>query len=285
MVRIITDSGCDLPKSVTDALGIHVVPLQITFEDGSIARDGIDLDGDTFYSKMQTCKKLPTTSQPSPDAFINVLSEAQEAGDEVVAILVSAQLSGTFQCAKLAASLISYEAISFVDSENLCLALGLLVELAARLRDAGKTALEITAALEKAKKHLHIFAVVDSLEYLRKGGRLPASAAIAGTLFGIKPIITITDGKVSLCGKARGLPGAYLTLFKKIDEVGGLCQSEPCYMGYTLTPHEVEPIQRYFTQKLKLPAPRLARVGCVIGTHTGPGAFGLAFFDAQLYEE
>lgn len=282
MIRILTDSGCDLPKEVVHALDITVVPLQITFEDGTTSQDGVGLSGDEFYDHMQTCKKLPTTSQPSPEAFMKHFFAAKEAGDEVVAVLVSAQLSGTYQCAQLAANILEFEDVHFVDSESLCLAQGLLVQLAARLRDEGHSAAEIATTLDLAKKHLHIFAVVDNLEYLRKGGRLPASAAIAGGLLGIKPLVTTIDGKVTLGGKARGLPGAYMALFKKVESLGGLCPNEPYYAAYTLAPREIEPIQRYFTQNLKLPAPSIARVGSVIGTHVGPGAFGFAFFDAGL---
>ncbi len=284
MIRILTDSGCDLPKEVVHALNIIVVPLQITFEDGSTAPDGVALSGDEFYAHMQNCKKLPTTSQPSPEAFMKHFFEAKQAGDEVISIHVSAQLSGTFQCAQLAANILEFEDVHFVDSESLCLAQGLLVQLAARLRDEGRSAAEIAATLDLAKKHLHIFAVVDNLEYLRKGGRLPASAAIAGGLLGIKPIVTTIDGKVTLGGKARGLPGAYVALFKKIESLGGLCPNEPYYAAYTLATREVEPITRYFTLSLKQPAPNIARVGSVIGTHVGPGAFGFAFFDADAAE-
>ncbi len=282
MVRILTDSGCDLPKPLLEQLGVIVVPLFVTFEDGQVVRDGVDLTGDDFYARMQSCKKLPTTSQPSPEAFIAPFAEAQKAGDEVVAVLISAQLSGTYQCSKIAADLLEFEGVHLVDSENLCLALGLLVQLAARLAAAGKPAAEIAALLDEAKKHLQVFAVIDNLEYLRKGGRLPTSAAIAGGLLGIKPLITVQEGKVALAGKARGLPGAYLTLFKKIDAAGGICAEAGYHAIYTLSRREVEPITRYLTQNLGLAAPQIARVGCAIGVHVGPGAFGFAFFDAAL---
>ncbi|MFI3170628.1 MAG: DegV family protein, partial [Faecalibacterium sp.] len=242
MIHILTDSGCDLPQNVIDALAITVIPLQITFEDGTVARDGIDVDGDTLYAKMQSCKRLPTTSQPSPEGFMRAYMQAKLDGDEVIAVLLSSQLSGTYQCAQLAAELAEFEDLHLVDSENLSLALGLLVQLAARLRDEGKTAAEIVAILEHAKQHLHVFAVVDNLDYLRKGGRLHPSVALVGGLFGVKPIITVTGGKVLLGGKARGLAGVYLTLFQKIEEAGGICTTEPYYGIYTLSERELAPI-------------------------------------------
>lgn len=285
MVRILTDSSCDLPKDVIAQLGVTVVPLYVTFEDGLMVRDGVEISGDAFYEKMLTCKELPTTSQPSPDAFLQHFYEAKQAGDTVVAVLLSAELSGTYQSARLAADLVGYDGIFLVDSQTLCLALGLLVQLAARYAAQGKSAAQIVTLLEVAKQHLHVYAVIDNLKYLRKGGRLPASAAIAGGLLGIKPIITIIEGKVALGGKARGLPAAYLALFKSIDAVGGICPAVGYYAAYTLQKRELTPIMRYFAQNLALPTPALARVGSVIGVHVGPGAFGFAFFDANLPKE
>ncbi len=282
MVRILTDSSCDLPQHITQALGVTVIPLYVTFEDGTVVRDGVDIDGDTFYARMQSCKKLPTTSQPSPEDFIAAFQDAKKAGDEVVAILVSAKLSGTYQSAQIAADITDFSHLHLVDSEHLCLTLGLLVQYAASLAAQGMSAAEMVTELERAKKHLHVYAVVDSLEYLRKGGRLPASAAIAGGLLGIKPIITLQDGKVQLGGKARGLPGAYLKLFEKIDADGGICTHQPYHVIYTLSKSEIEPIHRYYTRNLKIAPPTISRVGSVIGVHVGPGAFGIAYFDDAL---
>ena len=117
---------------------------------------------------------------------------------------------------------------------------------------------------------------------LRKGGRLPAAVAVAGGMLGIKPLITIKEGKVAMAGKARGLPGAYVALFKKIEELGGVNPRFPSLAGYTISPREVNPIQTYLVDNLGLPEPLVRQIGCVIGTHAGPGAFGLAFFDNGL---
>ena len=175
--------------------------------------------------------------------------------------------------------------VLFVDSTNVCLGEGLLVRLAVQLRDAGKTAVQIAASLEHAKEHLHLVAAIDDLKYLRKGGRLPAAAAVAGGMLGIKPLITIKEGKVALAGKARGLPGAYVALFKKIEELGGIHPTLPALAGYTVAPREVAPIQTYLQDNLHRPEALTRQIGCVIGTHAGPGAFGLAFFDEALVIE
>ena len=130
--------------------------------------------------------------------------------------------------------------------------------------------------------HLHLVAAIDDLKYLRKGGRLPAAVAVAGGMLGIKPLITIKEGKVAMAGKARGLPGAYVALFKKIEELGGVNPRFPSLAGYTISTREVNPIQTYLVDNLGLSEPLVRQIGCVIGTHAGPGAFGLAFFDNGL---
>ena len=220
MIRILTDSASDILPAEAAQLGVDVIPLNVTLEDGTVIRDGVDLTPSEYYEHMAGCKKLPTTSQPSPELFEKFYAEAAAAGDEVVGIFLSHELSGTYQCAKLAADLANVDNVLFVDSTNVCLGEGLLVRMAAHLRDEGKSAVQIAATLEHAKEHLHLVAAIDDLKYLRKGGRLPAAVAVAGGMLGIKPLITIKEGKVAMAGKARGLPGAYVALFKKIEELG-----------------------------------------------------------------
>ena len=134
-------------------------------------------------------------------------------------------------------------------------------------------------------EHLHLVAAIDDLKYLRKGGRLPAAVAVAGGMLGIKPLITIKDGKVAMAGKARGLPGAYVALFKKIEELGGISPDFAAVAGYSSSLREVQPIENYFRENLHMGEPLVRQIGCVIGTHAGPGAFGLAFFDKELVLE
>ena len=222
MIRILTDSASDILPAEAEQLGVTVIPLNVTLEDGTVLRDGVDMTPTVYYGVMARCHKLPTTSQPSPELFQRFFLEAAAAGDEVVGIFLSHELSGTCQCARLAADMANVDNVLFVDSESVCLGESLLVRLAVQLRDAGKTAGQIAATLEHAKEHLHLVAVIDDLKYLRKGGRLPAAVAVAGGMLGIKPLITIKEGKVVMAGKARGLPGAYVALFKKIEELGGI---------------------------------------------------------------
>ena len=240
MIRILTDSASDILPAEAEQLGVTVIPLNVTLEDGTVLRDGIDKTPSEYYALLKECHKLPTTSQPSPELFERFYQDAAAAGDEV------------------------------------------LVRLAVQLRAAGRTLVQIATDLEHAKEHLHLVAAIDDLKYLRKGGRLPAAVAVAGGMLGIKPLITIKEGKVAMAGKARGLPGAYVALFKKVEELGGISAAVPALAGYTLSAREVQPIQTYLQDNLQCAEPLVRQIGCVIGTHAGPGAFGLAFFDQGL---
>mgnify|MGYP003584777485 CR=1 FL=1 len=215
MIRILTDSASDILPAEAEQLGVTVIPLNVTLEDGTVLRDGIDKTPSEYYALLKECHKLPTTSQPSPELFERFYQDAAAAGDEVLGIFLSHELSGTWQCARLAADLVNVDNVLFVDSANVCLGEGLLVRLAVQLRAAGRTLVQIATDLAHAKEHLHLVAAIDDLKYLRKGGRLPAAVAVAGGMLGIKPLITIKEGKVAMAGKARGLPGAYVALFKK----------------------------------------------------------------------
>ena len=282
MIRILTDSASDILPAEAEQLGVTVIPLNVTLEDGTVLRDGVDMTPTEYYGIMAQCRKLPTTSQPSPELFERFFTEAAAAGDEVIGIFLSHELSGTYQCAKLAADMANVDNVIFIDSENVCLGEAQLVRLAIRLREAGKTAGQIASVLEHAKEHLHLVAVIDDLKYLRKGGRLPAAVAVAGGMLGIKPLIAIKEGKVAMAGKARGLPGAYVALFKKIEEMGGINEAVPALAGYTVSTRETTPILTYLQDNLQTAEPLVQQIGCVIGTHAGPGAFGLAFFDQGL---
>jgi len=282
MIRILTDSASDILPAEAEQLGVTVIPLNVTLEDGTVLRDGIDMTPSAYYDHLRVCRKLPTTSQPSPELFEKFYLDAAAAGDEVLGIFLSHELSGTCQCAKLAADLANVDNVLFVDSANACLGEALLVRLAVHLRNSGKTLVQIATDLEHAKEHLHLVAAIDDLKYLRKGGRLPAAVAVAGGMLGIKPLITIKEGKVAMAGKARGLPGAYVALFKKIEELGGISPNFAALAGYSANLREVQPIENYFRDNLHMEEPLVRQIGCVIGTHAGPGAFGLAFFDKEL---
>lgn len=278
MIRILTDSAADLTAGDAAAIpGLHIVPLNVLFEDGETIRDGIDMTRADFYDRLQKADKLPRTSQPSPEAFMEVFEEAKAAGDEVVIILISSKLSGTFQCAKMAAEECEFNDAYFVDSDTASPGEYILIREAVRLRDEGVSAAEIAAALDLLKKRIRILAVVDSLKHLHKGGRLPAAVALVGGALGIKPVLSVYDGAVHLADKARGRPGAYVALFKQMDKMGGVDTRYDFVMVYSSDKQVLGPIQHYVRNNLKLEGGHLSQIGSVIGTHIGPSAAGIAF--------
>lgn len=278
MIRILTDSAADLTAGDAAAIpGLHIVPLNVLFEDGETIRDGIDMTRADFYDRLQKADKLPRTSQPSPEAFMEVFEEAKAAGDEVVVILISSKLSGTFQCAKMAAEECEFNDAYFVDSDTASPGEYILIREAARLRDEGVSAAEIAAALDLLKKRIRILAVVDSLKHLHKGGRLPAAVALVGGALGIKPVLSVYDGAVHLADKARGRPGAYVALFKQMDKMGGVDTRYDFVMVYSSDKQVLGPIQHYVRNNLKLEGGHFSQIGSVIGTHIGPSAAGIAF--------
>lgn len=278
MIRILTDSAADLTAGDAAAIpGLHIVPLNVLFEDGETIRDGIDMTRADFYDRLQKADKLPRTSQPSPEAFMEVFEEAKAAGDEVVVILISSKLSGTFQCAKMAAEECEFNDAYFVDSDTASPGEYILIREAVRLRDEGVSAAEIAAALDLLKKRIRILAVVDSLKHLHKGGRLPAAVALVGGALGIKPVLSVYDGAVHLADKARGRPGAYVALFKQMGKMGGVDTRYDFVMVYSSDKQVLGPIQHYVRNNLKLEGGHLSQIGSVIGTHIGPSAAGIAF--------
>ena len=164
MIRILTDSASDILPAEAEQLGVTVIPLNVTLEDGTVLRDGIDKTPSEYYALLKECHKLPTTSQPSPELFERFYQDAAAAGDEVLGIFLSHELSGTWQCARLAADLVNVDNVLFVDSANVCLGEGLLVRLAVQLRAAGRTLVQIATDLEHAKEHLHLVAAIDDLK-------------------------------------------------------------------------------------------------------------------------
>lgn len=281
MVRILTDSTADLTHEDAAELGVIVVPLTLNFGEKHYL-DGIDLSPEEFFEQLESAEKLPTTSQPTPEAFLKEFEAARDAGDEMVCVLLSSALSGTYQSAAIAREEADYDGIYLVDSKNVTLASQLLVRRAVDLARSGMSAAEIAEDLEKARERVHLFALVDTLKYLHKGGRLSGAAAIAGGLLGIKPVIGINaEGKLALTDKARGLPGAYVAIFKQIGKVGGIDERYPVMLGCTGRRAAVEPFIRYITQNLHLNKPVLRIIGSVVGTHAGPGACGIAFFSKE----
>lgn len=272
MVRIVVDSTADLRPETRKR--VDVVPLTIHFGKEEYV-DGVDITGQSFYKKLETCKELPTTSQAAPYAFSEVFEKAVEAGDTVVAVVVSAALSGTCQSAMIAAADFPGK-VFVVDSRNIAIGSAILADYALELVDKGLSAEEIAAELETAKTKIRLFAVVDTLEYLHRGGRLSKTVAIAGGLLSLKPIIGLEDGGIKMVGKARGNKQANAQMDAKTTELG-IDWDKPCMLGYTGTSDEL--LQKYRDQSEIWPGDVFSTlVSGVVGTHVGPGAVAVAFF-------
>ena len=274
--RIIVDSTADLVPEYQKR--VRVVPLTVCFGDEEYV-DGVTIDHKTFYEKLVESDILPTTSQAPPDAFMKEFEKVQAAGDSAVVITLSSTFSGTYQSASIAAA--EYENIYVVDSDTAAMGSGILVELAFRLLDAGMSAPEIAKTLEGEKKKIVVVALVDTLEYLKKGGRISSAVALAGSLLNIKPVLSVIGGEISMLGKARGSKMGNNLLAQEIAKAGGIDFSKPVLLGYSgisdaLLLKYIEDSRHIWEGNLQ--EVRYTTVGSVIGTHAGPGAVVVAFF-------
>lgn len=278
-VRIIIDSACDLTKEQADKLQTTFLPLKTIFGEEEFL-DGITLSHRQFFEKLIESDCMPTTSQIPPHEYETVFQEVKEAGDTAVVITLSSKLSGTYQSANIARD--GYEdCIWLVDSENVCIGEQILVRYACRLRDTGASAAEIAAILDQRKKDVRVIALLDTLEYLKRGGRISGAAAFAGGLLSIKPVIAIADGEVAILGKARGSKNGNNMLREETAKCGGIDFTMPFSLAYSGLDDSL--LQKYIAdnaamwqeQVSELP---ISTIGSTIGTHAGPGAIAVAFF-------
>ena len=274
--RIIIDSTADLSAELKTK--VAVVPLTVHFGDEEYL-DGVTIDHKAFYEKLIESDQLPTTSQATPDSFINKFEKVKEAGDSAVVITISSKLSGTYQSATIAAE--DFENIYIVDSGSAAIGSGILAERALQLADSGMEAREIAEILNKEKEKIVIIALLDTLEYLKKGGRISKTVAFAGAVLNIKPVISVEDGEIAVLGKARGSKMGNNLLVQEIEKSGGVDFEKPVMLGYSglsdaLLLKYIEDSKYLWEKGLK--DIRYTAIGSVIGTHAGPGAIAAAFF-------
>lgn len=276
-VKIITDSTADMPDSQKKRTTI--VPMQIRFGSEEYI-DGVTMSRQEFYVKLLENKELPATSQPSPAAFADAFAKVVNEGDSAVVITISGKLSGTYQSACLAAE--EYKGRVFVvDSECVALGTGALAERALQLADTGMEAADIAAQLEAEKPQLHVLAVLDTLEYLKRGGRISPAVAFAGGLLSIKPVVTTQNGEVAILGKARGNKQGNQMLLKEAQKNGSFDFARPVLLGYgglddTLLKKFYEDSREVWDAGQYVYDPVI--LSGAIGTHLGPGVIGVAFF-------
>ena len=278
-IQIVIDSTTDLPAQAAEQ--VKIVPLTIHFGEQQYV-SGVDIDARSFYEKLAESDVLPTTSQPTPAAFADAFQAAVEAGDEVVCITISSKLSGTFQSASIAAMDFPGK-VFVVDSRTVTLGCGILTQYALDLAKQGISARELAQRVEKKREKVRLLALLDTLEYLKKGGRISATVAFAGGLLNIKPVICVAEGEVKLLGKARGFRQGSNLLVQQIEKAGGVDFDLPVLLGYTGLSDAM--LKKYMEDSAQLWQGRVdslpvSIVGSVVGTHAGPGAVAVAFFSA-----
>lgn len=275
-VRIIVDSSTNVSEKYREK--IQSVPLTVRFGDKEYL-DGVELSKHQFYEMLVESDVLPTTSQATPAAFADCFEAIASAGDSAVVITLSSKLSGTYQSAVLAAE--DYPNIYVVDSQSVAIGTGVLAQYAVELAQQGMGAEEIAQVLTQQREKVCVVALLDTLEYLKKGGRISKTVAFAGGMLNIKPVVTVQDGAVALIGKARGSRNGNNLLVEKIREAGGVDFERPVLLGYTGLSSAL--LEKYVDDSKALWADHVDKLdGCllcsVIGTHAGPGAVAVAFF-------
>ncbi len=276
-IRVITDSAADLPQPCRPE--ITVLPMAVTFGEEQFL-DGVDLTHRQFYEKLIEGDALPTTSQINPAQFEEAFRRAVDDGEDVVAVVLSSKLSGTCQSARIAAEEFSGR-VFVVDSENATIGQQILVRRALDLLDQGLDAAAIAAELEKEKKDIRLVALLDTLEYLKRGGRISPSVALVGGLLSVKPVIAVEHGEVVMLGKARGSKNGSNLLVQEIRKTNGVDFDRPYLLGYTGLEDSL--LQKYIADSAALWAEHtnalpIGTIGGTIGTHVGPGAVAVAFF-------
>ena len=280
-VRIITDSGCDIAGANNPQL--DVLPLSITFG-STVYADGVDLSHEHFYELLIEGDELPKTGQVNPYAFAQAIERAQQDGFEPLIITLSSKLSGTYQSACMAASEASCS-VRVVDSGQVTVSERILVEYALGLAKEGLGAEEIAARVEAVRERVVVIGLLDTLEYLRRGGRISAAAGAFGEMLSIKPVITIENGEVKMLGRARGSKNGRNLLNQQIKASRGIDFSMPLALGYAGLSDAL--LQKYIRDSRALweeyPGDELPvyTVGATIGTHVGPGAIALAYFERE----
>ncbi|WP_418844265.1 DegV family protein [Parafannyhessea umbonata] len=276
--RIITDSASDIMDFPNPNL--TVLPMTVAFG-STVYHDGVDLTHERFYDLLVESDELPSTGAVSPGVFVQAYDEAQAAGEDVVVVTLSSKVSATWQSARIAAE--GRDGVHVVDSLSSCIGERVLVEYALMLAERGLPAADIAARLERARSRVHMLALLDTLEYLRRGGRIGSAAAAAGALLALKPVVTMTDGEVELLGKARGSKNARNLLVELVGE-HPIDFAMPFCLAYTAGGEAM--LKKYVRDSSDLwegivDALPICSVGATIGTHAGPGAIAVAYFSQE----
>jgi DegV family protein with EDD domain len=278
MIKIVTDSTAYLREDYVREHDIRIVPLCVHFGDRDF-KEGVDLSYEEFYDRLKNAPELPTTSQPSAGAFRQVFQELAEAGHEIIAMTISSRLSGTWNSAMAARDMLPDAEISIVDSLSTSIGLQLMVQAAIDAIEAGATRQQVLDRIEEIKKRILVLFVVDTLEYLAKGGRIGNAKAFLGTLLKVKPILVLQDGAIEPLEQVRSKSKAKARMLDIIAEhVDGNASGAKAAIAQALVADEAAAVAQELQTRLGCPPPSVNPVGPVIGTHTGPGVIGIAIY-------
>lgn len=284
MIRIITDSTCEAPPEVMHHPAVTVIPLSVVFGQEAL-RDGIEITRDQFWARLPGSDPLPTTSQAIPSDFLGYFEDFTAAGDEVIVLLISSKLSGTYSAATIA-----YEGnpgwpVDIIDSKTTSIGLGLMLEEAVRMIDGGATRAEIVNRLLAMRDHIHVVFVVETLEYLQRGGRIGKAQALVGTLLKFKPLLGIVDGEVVPLGRVRSkgkaLESAQETLLKSVTARG---EGVRLALTHAMAAEETWALAAKLGKAFSTSHFFVADLGPVLGVHVGPGTVGAAVTNKAAYE-
>lgn len=275
-VKIVTDSGADIPKPLAEELDIAVVPLTVHFGDEEF-KDGVDLELSEFYRRLHAAGQ-PRTTQPSPTDFEAVYRRLQADADAIVSVHLSSELSGTMQSASIAAAMDGIDVpVHVVDSRSASLGIGMLAVEAARMAKAGASAEDIVQHLEAIVARQKVLFLVDTLEYLQRNGRIGRAQAFVGGLLNIKPLLTIDDGVVAPLERARGRAKARARLLELVTQ-GAQGQRVKVAVMHADALEEAESLASELRSRLDVEELVVGQLGATIGTHAGPGTLGVVFY-------
>jgi len=278
MIKIVTDSTAGLPEALIREHDIRIVPLYVHFGEQAF-KEGIDITNEQFYERLRGVATLPTTSQPSIGEFHEVFKELVDAGHEIVALTISSKLSGTWSSAMGALEMLPGAPISVIDSLCTSLALRQLVETALQEIAQGATRQQVADQIEQLKGKLHILFVVDTLEYLAKGGRIGNAKAFLGTLIKIKPLLVLENGVIEPCEQVRSKSKAMARMLEMIEErLAGQGAKAHVAVAHGMALDEALAFRKQVVARLGCAEPSISEVGAVLGTHTGPGVVAIAAY-------
>ncbi len=278
MVKIFSESTCDLSLELLQELGVGLIPMRLTL-DGVEYVDRHDLSPQEFFLKLRETKALPTTSQVTPEAYIKVMNGIKESGQEALFAVFSSELSGTYQSAVIASKEVDYPGIRVIDTKAASGGQGLIVHELAQMARDGKSLDELEQKALWMAEHIEHLVIVENLEMLKRGGRISAPAAFMGGVMNVKPLLHMVEGKLIPFGKAKGRKKAIQTVVAEVGKRCGHPENQSFFISHGDDPQGAQQLNESLKSAHGVQAARITELGPIIGSHTGPGVLTLFFFN------